>query len=169
MERRSATGVTAAASSTVAVGFIDLAGLPGWGSDPDPDGVDLSSILERHLGAGAISIRLVSGCTALAVFNDVRTAVTCVMDLLAEAARSSGSATAGIHLAEDPAADVAPSSRAGRLAASLAALADADRLAVTGEVVAALRVSDGAGLAFDPAPAAEVDAERIATYAVRRR
>jgi hypothetical protein len=169
MERSSAVDLTAATTCTVAVAFIDLAGLPGWGSDPDPDGADLSSILDRHLGPEALSVRLVRGCTALAVFNDVRAAVVCVMGLLAEAGRSSGSATAGINITDDPATDVAPSSRAGRLAAALADLAEADRLLVTEGVVAALGAADGAGLAFDEASSAEVDAERIATYAVRRR
>jgi hypothetical protein len=153
-----------------AVAFVDLAGLPGWGSAPDPAGADLGTILERHLGHGASSIRLVQGCTAVAVFADVRSAVESLMDLLAESARTSGSATAGMHVTDDPVADVAPSSHAGRLAAALARLADADRLAVTDEVVAVLRQDDGAAaLSFDDAPTVEVDAERMAAYTVRRR
>ncbi len=166
-----ATGTQAARSTlhTAAVAFIDLAGLPGWGSAPDPAGADLSTILERHLGRDATSIRLVQGCTAIAVFAEVHVAVEAVLDLLAESARSSGSATAGIHLTDDAVADVAPSSRSGRLAAALARLADADRLVVTDDVIAALRTRDGAGLSFDDAPAAEVDAERVVAYTVRRR
>jgi hypothetical protein len=153
----------------VAVTYVNLAGLPGWGSDAGPNDLDTSTILDRYLGPAAGAVRLVHGCTALAMFPDVRGAVNAALDLLAEAARTSGSANAGMHVTVDPSDDIGPASHAGRLAAQLADLAEADRLLVTGEVIAALSPADGSALSFDPAPSAELDGERIATYAVRRR
>lgn len=157
------------AQPVVAVTYVDLAGLPGWGSDAGPNDLDTSTILDRHLGPSAGAVRLVQGYTAIAVFTDVRRAVTATLDLLAEAARTSGSATAGMQVTSDPIEDVGPSSRAGRLAAMLADHAEADRLLVTGDVIAALAPADGSTLSFDSASSAELDGERVATYSVRRR
>ena len=79
------------ASATI---FVNLAGLPGWGSQASPTDPDTSAILDRYLGPVNAEIRLVAGCTALAVVPDVRQGLLATLDLLREAARSSGSASA---------------------------------------------------------------------------
>jgi hypothetical protein len=148
--------------------FMDLAGLPGWGSDPKPDDPDTSTIVERHAGPAGGEIRLVRGCTVLASYADPRAAVRSTLALLAEAQRSSGSAVAGAHLELGDPGDIGPEARVARVAASLAGLADADKLLVTAQVVEAVQAL-GSDLAFDDGPHADVDGVRIATFAVRRR
>ena len=71
--------------------------------------------------------------------HDAHAAILATMDLLGEAARSSGSATAGAHITQDALEDVGPASRAARTAAALAGLAEADRLLVTADVIGALQ------------------------------
>jgi hypothetical protein len=153
----------------VAVVFFDMAGLPGWGSEAGPTDPDTSTILERYLGPVGADIRLVQGYTALVVSTNVRGALLATMDLLREAMRSSGSATAGAHVTRIAPDDVGPMARCARTAATLSELADADRLLVTGDVVIALEPVDGSVLSFDAGPRADVDGDRLATYSVRRR
>jgi class 3 adenylate cyclase len=88
------------------------------------------------------------------------------LGLLAEAQRSSGSAVAGAHIQIGDADDTGPATSVARVAASLAKLAEADRLLVTREVVDAL--GGPADLAFDDGPHADADGHRIMTYVVRR-
>jgi hypothetical protein len=156
-------------TATHALLFFDLAGLPGWGSEAGPTDPDTSTVLERYLGGVAGEVRQVQGYTVLAVATDMRRALHATLDLLGEAARSSGSAVAGVHVTEAAPEEVGPSSRAARIAATLAGLAEADRVLVTGAVIAALDPSEGSTLSFDAGPTADVDGERFATYAVRRR
>jgi hypothetical protein len=148
--------------------FMDLAGLPGWGSDPKPDDPDTSTIVARHAGPAGGEIRVVRGCTVLTSFDDPRVAVRATLALLAEAQRSSGSAVAGAHLEIGDPSDVGPQARVARVAASLAGLADADKLLVTAQMVEALEAT-GSDLAFDDGPHADVDGERVSTFVVRRR
>src|SRR5262245_57569019 len=82
-------------AAPVLVLFFDLSGLPGWGSEAQPNDPDTSSILDHYLGPLAADIRLVRGCTAMAIVHDAHAALAAAMDLLGESARSSGSATAG--------------------------------------------------------------------------
>lgn len=149
--------------------FFDLAGLPGWGSDVQPADPDTSTILERHLGPANGDIRLVRGYTALAVVPDVRGGLVATLELLAEASRTSGSATAGAQVTTDPSDQIGTDSKASRAAATLASLAASDRLLVTGDVVSTLQPADGSALAFDPGPAADLAGERVASFSVRRR
>lgn len=149
--------------------FFDLAGLPGWGSDVQPSDPDTSTILERYLGPANGEVRLVQGCTALAVVPGVRDGLIATMEVLAEAARTSGSATAGAQVVLDASDQLGPGSSAARAAAALAAVSDADRLSVTGDVVAALQPLDGSTLSFDAGPTAEIGGARVASYSVRRR
>jgi hypothetical protein len=148
--------------------FMDLAGLPGWGSDPKPDDPDTSTIVARHAGPAGGQIRVVRGCTVLTSYDDPRAAVRATLALLAEAQRSSGSAVAGAHLEPGVPGDIGPEAKVARVAASLADLADADRLLVTAQMVAALDAR-GSELAFDDGPHADVDGERVSTFVVRRR
>jgi hypothetical protein len=157
------------APSPVVVLYFDLAGLPGWGSEAQPSDPDTSTILERYLGPLAAEIRLVQGYTALAMVHDAHAAILATMDLLGEAARSSGSATAGAYITQDALEEVGPASRAARTAAALAGLAEADRLLVTADVIGALRPADGSTLSFDTGSPADVDGVRLSTYVVRRR
>jgi hypothetical protein len=152
----------------VAAVFLDLAGLPGWGSDPKPDDPDTSTIVNRHAGPAGGEIRLVRGCTVLTMYADPRAAVRATLELLAEGHRSSGSVVAGAHVEPGDPGDVGPDAKVARVAASLAGLADADRLLVTAEVVEALH-TPGSDLAFDEGPHADLDGARISTFVVRRR
>jgi hypothetical protein len=156
-------------SNPVVVLFFDLAGLPGWGSEAQPNDPDTSTILERYLGPLGAEIRLVRGSTAMAMAHDAHAAIAATIDLLGEAARSSGSATAGAHLTHDAIEDVGPASRAARAAAALAGLAEADRLLVTADVIGALTPADGSTLSFDTGTPADVDGVRLTTFVVRRR
>jgi hypothetical protein len=148
--------------------FFDLAGLPGWGSDIQPSDPDTSTILDRYLGPAGGGVRLVQGCTALAVIPGVRAGLLATMEVLGEAGRTSGSATAGAQIVSDP-DQVGPGSSSARAAEVLASLAEADRLLVTGDVVAALPPADGSTLSFDAGPTAEIGGVRVASYSVRRR
>lgn len=148
--------------------FLDLAGLPGWGSDPGPDDPDTSTIVDRHAAPAGGEIRLVRGCTVLTTYGDPRAAVRATLSLLVEAQRSSGSAVAGAHLGASAPDDVGPDTNVARVAAALSELADADKLLVTAQVVEALE-DGGSDLAFDDGPHADVDGERISTFVVRRR
>lgn len=154
---------------TGALMFFDLAGLPGWGSEAAPNDPDTSTMLERYLGGVAGDIRVVQGCTVLAVATDVRRGVHAAMDVLGEAARSSGSAVAGLHVTSAALDDIGPSSHDARVSAALAELAEADRLLVTADAVAALGSQKSSTLMFDVGPAADLDGERFATFSVRRR
>jgi hypothetical protein len=149
--------------------FFDLAGLPGWGSEAQPNDPDTSSILDHYLGPLAADIRLVRGCTAIAIVHDAHAALAATMDLLGESARSSGSATAGAHVTRDAIDEVGPGSHVARAAAELASLAEADRLLVSAEVLELLGPADGAVLSFDPGTPADVDGQRLHTFVVRRR
>jgi hypothetical protein len=149
--------------------FFDLAGLPGWGSDIQPSDPDTSTILERYLGPAKGEVRLVQGCTALAVVPDVRAGLLATMEVLAEASRTSGSATAGAQVVQDAPDQIGPGSSPARAAAALASVADAARLLVTAEVIAALQPADGSTLSFDAGPTAEIGGGRVASYSVRRR
>jgi hypothetical protein len=98
---------------------------------------------------------------------DARATLLATMALLREAARSSGSASAGAQAIADPPDEVGPGSREARTAAALAGMADADRLLVSERLAAIL--GDGAStFAFDPGPAAHVDGQRVPSFAVRR-
>ena len=147
--------------------YFDLAGLPGWGSSLNratPTPARSSS----HTGLARRRVRR-PGAPALAMVHDAHAAILATMDLLGEAARSSGSATAGAHITHAALEDVGPASRAARTAAALAGLAEADRLLVTADVIGALRPADGSTLSFDTGSPADVDGVRLSTYVVRRR
>ena len=145
--------------------FLDLAGLPGWGSEAQPTDADTSTIVERHFGLTGAGVRLVQGCTVLISSAGAREALLATMALLREASRSSGSATAGAQLIAEAPDEVSPMSRSARTAAALATIADADRLLIAETLKASL--GDGA-FAFDPGPAAFVDGDRVLSFAVRR-
>ena len=149
--------------------FFDLAGLPGWGSEVQPNDPDTSTILERHLRPVSGEVRLVRGYTALAVVPGVRAGLLATMEVLGEASRTSGSATAGAQVAGEALDQIGPESSPARAAAALAAVSETDRLLVTGDVVAALQPADGSTLSFDAGPTAEIGGGRVASYSVRRR
>jgi hypothetical protein len=149
--------------------FFDLAGLPGWGSDVQPSDPDTSTILERHLRPANGEVRLVQGCTALAVIPGVRAGLLATMEMLGEASRTSGSATAGAQVVAHLPDQVGPGSSSARAAEALAVVSDAGQLLVTGDVVDALHPTDGSILSFGAGPTAEIGGERVASYSVRRR
>lgn len=154
--------------TATAIVFLDLAGLPGWGSAPDPTDPDTSTILERHLGPVG-EIRVVQGCTALAIFPDVTAAVRATMGLLGEASRTSGSATAGAHVTGTAHDEILPESAPSRAAALLAHLADANRLLVTSALLDAISPVRGSVWSFDPGPTAQLGGTPLATFSVRSR
>ena len=153
------------ASPDGAVVFVDLTGMPGWGSEAKPDDPDTSTILHRHAASAGGEIRLVQGSMALGAFADATSAVAFAMDVLAEARASGGSAVAGAELAS-PVDDLGPGSPPARIAQALADLADPLHVLVTGRIVTA--VGGREGFSFDQGPHATVDAEPIATFTVRR-
>ena len=118
---------------------------------PSRGGADTSTILERHLGPPS-EVRVVHGCTALALFPDATAALRATMGLLGEASRTSGSATAGAHVTGRAHDEIGPDSGPVRAAAALAHLADANRLLVTSDLLAAISPVRGSTWSFDPAP-----------------
>lgn len=158
------TGPADEAEGDVVV-FVDLTGMPGWGSPLRPGDPDSGTILDRHAAARNGGVRLVQGSTALCRFADAAGAVTFALDVLAESQASGGSATAGAEVATED--ETGPASLAGRVAAALATVADPWRVLVTARVMR--RVGQQGPLSFDPGPQTVVDAEPVLTYAVRRR
>jgi hypothetical protein len=153
-------------STSVAV-FFDLSGLPGWGSEPDVTDPDTSTILERHVSPGG-EVRLVRGCTALAVFPGVTASLRATTALLSEAQGTSGSVTAGAHATELTHDDIVPDSVPARIAAALAQLADANRLLVTGDLLRGFPPDRWSSWSFDPGPTARFGDSPLATFSIRR-
>jgi hypothetical protein len=149
--------------------FLDLTGLPGWGSEATPSDGDTGTIVDRAFARSGATVRVVQGCTVLVAGSDVRGTLAATMSLLAEAARSSGSAVAGAQVIDGAPDEAAPGSTAARTAATLAGIADAGRLLVTEQVVASLGDDGRTSFAIDDGPAAVVDSGRVATFALRRR